>query len=245
MGVQGMQKMVLVVTFISSLALASVALARQAQQAQQSLTKVQALTNKDVVDLLGMGLTPEIVTAKIKSSACSFDTSPQALKDLKAGNVPDSVILAMVQTGSNSASPLVTVAKEPVPPDTSTADGKPRIYVSDSESWMVSGGFATNNGSGGGATVGGSSPQTVEIIKTLHERCPEIMVTNVREKAAYAILFDRESFKGVARRRDKIAVFRRDGDTIFSDSTRSVGNAVKDACQSILKDFAGAAAQPK
>lgn len=56
-----------------------------------------ALTNKDILDMLGAGLTAEVVIAKLKSSKCDFDTSPNALKALKPANVPDGVILAMVQ----------------------------------------------------------------------------------------------------------------------------------------------------
>jgi hypothetical protein len=47
--------------------------------------------------LLSAGLTPEVIIAKIESSNCDFDTSPDTLKVLKAANVPDAVILAMVQ----------------------------------------------------------------------------------------------------------------------------------------------------
>ncbi len=65
--------------------------------AQVSDSQRKILTNQDVIDLLKAGLTSEIVIAKIKSSVCSFDTSPVALKDLKNANVPDSVILAIVQ----------------------------------------------------------------------------------------------------------------------------------------------------
>jgi len=53
------------------------------------------------------------------------------------------------------------------------ADEKIRIYVTDSDSWAVSGGFYGNDGTGGGATRGGARPQTAEIIKTFNERCPE------------------------------------------------------------------------
>jgi hypothetical protein len=35
----------------------------------------------------------------------------------------------------------------------------------------------------------------------------------------------------------KIAVFNRIGDSIFSHSTRSLGNSVKDACAAILRDW--------
>jgi len=55
------------------------------------------LKNQDIVDLIKAGLTPEVVIAKVKASACDFDTSPASLKDLKSASVPDAVILAMVQ----------------------------------------------------------------------------------------------------------------------------------------------------
>ena len=67
------------------------------QDARRSQANSRALTNKDVVDMLSAGLTSEIVLAKIKSSDCEFDTSPDALKELKAASVPDGLILAMVQ----------------------------------------------------------------------------------------------------------------------------------------------------
>lgn len=54
-----------------------------------------------------------------------------------------------------------------------------------------------------------------------------------KDKADYVVLFDREGGKGLARKRDKIAVFKRDGDVLFSGSTRSLGNAVQDSCKAI------------
>jgi hypothetical protein len=115
---------------------------------------------------------------------------------------------------------------------------KIRVYVTDSQSWEISGGFsgASSNGTGAvaGHVSGGARPQTVEIIKTLNQRCPEITVTSDRTKAAFVILLDHEGGKGYLSRRNKIAVFNRDGDAIFSNSTRSLGNAVKDACDTII-----------
>ena len=63
-----------------------------------------ALTNKDVLDMMKAGLAADIIVAKIKSSQTNFDTSPAALAELKAANVPDSVILAMVKGPSPAAS---------------------------------------------------------------------------------------------------------------------------------------------
>lgn len=84
--------------------------------AQEVPVKTQPLLNRDVVDMLKAGLTPEIVIAKIGSSKCDFDTSPAALKELKIANVPDAVILAMVQAPPRtpSADSVVSDRKPPV-----------------------------------------------------------------------------------------------------------------------------------
>ena len=66
------------------------------QHTQTPQGTVKPLTNANVLDMLNDDLSQEIVIAKIVASACEFDTSPAALKALKATNVPDAVILAMV-----------------------------------------------------------------------------------------------------------------------------------------------------
>ena len=65
------------------------------------LTPQIALTNKDVLEMVRAGLVPEIIVAKIKATTCAFDTSPTVLKELKEAGVPDTVIVAMVQTPTN------------------------------------------------------------------------------------------------------------------------------------------------
>lgn len=94
------------------LALTSTVLAAQDTQTPQATVKT--LTNADVLDMLSAGLSQEIVIAKIAASACEFDTSPAALKVLKATNVPDAVILAMVQAPTGSRRQELTNA-EPAP----------------------------------------------------------------------------------------------------------------------------------
>lgn len=123
-------------------------------------------------------------------------------------------------------------------PNKPPSDGKIRVYVADSQSWQVSGGFGASNGTAAGSESGGARPQTAEIIKTFNERCPEVTVTNNKDKANYAVILDHEGGKSALARRNKMAVFNRDGDAVFSDSTRSLGNAVKDACEAIKKDQA-------
>jgi len=158
------------------------------------------------------------------------------------------VIVFVLAFGANSA--LAQQAPPPVQQQTATAapqptpattqgppsDGKIRIYVSDSQSWEMSGAWGASNGSGGGRESGGARPQTAEIIKTFNQRCPEYTVTNNKERANYAAILDHEGGKGALHRRNKVVVFNRDGDAVFSDSTRELGNSVKDACAAIQKD---------
>jgi hypothetical protein len=126
---------------------------------------------------------------------------------------------------------------------TTLTPDKPRVYVTDSQSWEMRGGWAAGgqrnaDGSGsfggGGSVSGGARPQTAEIIKTFNQRCPQLVVTSNSDKAQFAITLDHEGGKGYLRHRNKIVVFNHDGDAIFSDSTRELGNSVKDACSAIL-----------
>ena len=118
-----------------------------------------------------------------------------------------------------------------------SASGKPRVFITDSKSWEVAGGSAGSSEGFGGAARGGARPQTVEIMKTFEDRCPGIVITIKQEKADFIVLLDHEGGKGGLRRDNKIAVFNKDGDSIFTNSTRSLGNAVKDACSTIMNHF--------
>ncbi len=114
---------------------------------------------------------------------------------------------------------------------------KPRVYVSDSKSWQVSSGVGgTADGFGGGGS-GGDRPQTAEIIKTFGERCPAVTINNKKEKADYVVLLDHEGGKEAIFKDNKVVVFDKDGDSIMSHSTRTLGNAVKDACTAIATDW--------
>lgn len=119
------------------------------------------------------------------------------------------------------------------------ADSKerPRVFITDSQSWEISGGFGGGGDAIAGSSKGGARPQTAEIIKTFGERCPNSIVTNQREKADYVVLLDHEGGKSLVLRDNKFAIFNKDGDAIKSGSTRSLGNAVKDACGAMTVDW--------
>ena len=122
------------------------------------------------------------------------------------------------------------------------AQQKPRVFITDSKSWEMSGGGGGSSEGFGGASSGGARPQTAEIIKTFGERCPDVTINNKQEKADYVVLLDHEGGKSILRKDNKVAVFNRDGDSIVSHSTVTLGGSVDDACKAILKDWASGGA---
>lgn len=83
------------------------------QRGQPAVVPGSAMTNEDVVALLKTGLGTDIVVAKIKTSACDFNTSTPALQELKGNGVPDSVILAMVQAPKGMSRPAPSQPSDP------------------------------------------------------------------------------------------------------------------------------------
>lgn len=114
----------LVLVFSLLLSFAGLAPSRLSGQAANPAAK--GLSNQDVAEMVKAGLSPEIIIAKIRTGPCDFDTSPAALKDLKAENIPDDVILAMVGA---SAKTKPTVAAEPeAKPAPSSEPAHLRVY---------------------------------------------------------------------------------------------------------------------
>jgi len=198
----------------------------------QSAPSSAKITNARVVEMAKLGLDDDIIIARIKHATCDFQLSDSDLLELKKSGVSSRVVAAMLEVVP--AGPATTPAPAPEP-----SDDKVRVFVTDSQSWETRGSSAAGgNSNGWGASSsfsGGARPQTAEIIKTVNQRCPELTVTNNLGKADFVIVLDHEGGKGLLRHRNKVAVFNRNGDDIFSDSTRELGNAVKDACQAMLK----------
>jgi hypothetical protein len=112
-------------------------------------------------------------------------------------------------------------------------DGKIRVFVADSQSWEVSGGEAAHSSAAAAAASGGARPQTAEIMKTFGDRCPAVTVTMKKDNADFVVLLDHEGGKQLIQRDNKVAVFSKDGDMIYSGSTRTLGNAVKNVCAAV------------
>ncbi len=208
------------------------------------------LTNESLVKLVKAGMGEDTVVGIVNTQPGRYSLSTDSLIALKQAGVSDKVIAAMVNRNAKLTPVGVSgSAGTPTPPITpivnltteQTANGaqRARIFITDSNSWEMSGGFAAasnrNGGGGSGGFAGGARPQTVEVIKTFGERCPGATITMDKTQAQFIVLFDHEGGKGYARKDNKLAVFRAGGDLLFSDSTRSLGNAAKDACEAIFR----------
>jgi hypothetical protein len=65
------------------------------------------LGNKEVIEMVGLGLSDDVIVEKIRTAPeTKFDTSLDALKELKTAKVPDTVIKAMI----NPRAPVVVAA---------------------------------------------------------------------------------------------------------------------------------------
>jgi hypothetical protein len=71
------------------------------------------ITNRDVIDMTAIGLSDDLIISKIRSAAAGgtlqFDTSVDALKELKAAKVSDEVIKVMINP-TPPAAPVVVAA---------------------------------------------------------------------------------------------------------------------------------------
>ncbi|HXV60594.1 MAG TPA: hypothetical protein VEK15_07870 [Vicinamibacteria bacterium] len=119
----------------------------------------------------------------------------------------------------------------------SSEDKRPRVFVTQSESWSIGGELGIPDFSEGTSIQGGAKPQTAEIVKTVNERCPGVVVTRKEESADYVLVLEHEGGKIFVRKDNKFALYNADGDAIASGSTRSLGNAIKDACEILIDDW--------
>ena len=125
-----------------------------------------------------------------------------------------------------------------IPAAAQTSDAqRARVFITDSQSWQMTGNSGGSSDAFAGHSSGGARPQTAEIIKTFGERCPQVVINNKQDKADYVVVLDHEGGKSILAHDSKVAVFNSDGDAIVSHSTRSIGTSVKDACEAIAKDW--------
>lgn len=98
------------------------------------------LNNKDILDMVALGLSDDVIIAKIRSAPkpedLAFDTSTEGLKQLKAGNVSDAVMKVMINPAS---SPAITAAASGTPsaaPDPNLPPQEVGVYWKDGSAFM-------------------------------------------------------------------------------------------------------------
>ncbi|MFN7992307.1 MAG: hypothetical protein U0Q18_01815 [Bryobacteraceae bacterium] len=116
---------------------------------------------------------------------------------------------------------------------------KARVFITESHALQLSSDAAAGAAAGALSVTGGQSPENVEVMKAFLQKCPEVLVTSSREKADYLIRFDHEAINPTTPfvRGNKVAIFDKNEDLIYSDSTRLLANAVKGACSAIGKNW--------
>ena len=123
-----------------------------------------------------------------------------------------------------------------VPLSAAEAD-KPRIFVTESGALQASAEGRAGDANGFVQVTGGTSRQNIEVMRVFLERCPQVAITSNREKADYVVRLDSEGVNPTTPflKNNKVAVFDRNEDLIYSDSKRLLSNAVKVSCAALVE----------
>jgi hypothetical protein len=110
------------------------------------------ITNKDVIDMAGLGLSDDVIISKIRSAAAGgtlqFDTSVDGLKELKAAKVSDEVIKAMINPATPAAP--VVVAATPISNDPNLPPPEVGVYWKNANAFILIEGQAISQAKVGG-----------------------------------------------------------------------------------------------
>ena len=77
-------------------------------------TGPRVMTNDDIIQLVKLGMSPDIVSAAIKGAGrTEFDVSPSGLTKLKEARVPDPAVVAMIGVGTTLDPNDVATPRDP------------------------------------------------------------------------------------------------------------------------------------
>lgn len=118
---------------------------------------------------------------------------------------------------------------------------KPRVYISDTESWTETEGFSNPSSVAPDKLYGGYNPEMADVYQNFTSDCPSVAVVQEKSNADYAILFDKGTSKkgltglGGLVKVNKVTVLSRSGETLVSQSSHSADTVVKLACNAIAQ----------
>ncbi len=136
------------------LAMLSVMVVVSLAYAQDNSAPHRRLTNQDIIAMVQMGLSEDVITAKIREAgasdpgALSFDTSLDGLKALKEAKVPDSVMKVMINPGAAPATVVAVAA--PMTMDPNLPPPEVGVYWKDGAKFVLIQGQALTNLKAGG-----------------------------------------------------------------------------------------------
>jgi hypothetical protein len=121
---------------------------------QQEASFQKRFTNKDIIDMAKLGLSEDVIIAKIRAATASnpesvrLDTSIEALGSLKAANVPDSVIKVMINPTPPPAA--VIAGAIPMTMDPNLPPPEVGVYWKNGGKFILVEGRAVSNTKAGG-----------------------------------------------------------------------------------------------
>jgi hypothetical protein len=109
-----------------------------------------------------------------------------------------------------------------------TAASKPRVFITESGAIQVAGPSM--------ALTGPTTSENIEVMRAFQKHCPAVVVTADKDKADFVVRLDRETPSPTTPfvRGNKVAVFNRDADLVYSHSSRLLTPTVKGACAAVI-----------
>jgi hypothetical protein len=122
---------------------------------QESGAIKKRFTNEDVIGMAKLGLTDDVIIAKIRAmsaagDAMSFDTGVEGLKNLKANGVPDSVIKTMINPSAAGPTVIAATSTTPMTVDPNLPPPEVGVYWKDWANFVLLQGQALTNTKAGG-----------------------------------------------------------------------------------------------
>jgi hypothetical protein len=123
-------------------------------RSQDKPAMTKRFTNQDVISMVQLGLSDDVVIAKIRAMSAtgpdsvSFDTSTEGLRALKAANVPDSVIKVMINPAPSQTT--VVTASTPMTIDPNLPPPEIGVYWKNGVTFVLIQGQALTNAKVGG-----------------------------------------------------------------------------------------------
>jgi len=133
-------------------------------------------------------------------------------------------------------SPLAAQQSPPAKP----AEKKPRVFITDRDTWKESGWLVATNGNVAAHYDAGVVSEHTENVATFNKACPSVTITENKETADLALVWDRTDWNHTAwsGHQNNLALYDRNSDLVWSGATHSMTNAAKDACKAVLKAVA-------